>query len=88
MARALALELGTHGITVNALAIGATVNERNLADDPDYARHWSGVLPTGRVGTPGDVAAALGFLVSTEAGQVAGHTLTVDGGWSGMGRTP
>jgi 3-oxoacyl-[acyl-carrier protein] reductase len=88
MARVLALELGASGITVNALAIGATVNERNLADDPDYARHWSGVLPTGRAGTPGDVAAALGFLVSAEASQVTGHTLTVDGGWSGMGVTP
>jgi 3-oxoacyl-[acyl-carrier protein] reductase len=88
MARVLALELGAHGITVNALAIGATVNERNLADDPDYAQHWAGVLPTGRVGTPSDVAAALGFLASTEAAQVTGHTLTVDGGWSGMGGTP
>jgi NAD(P)-dependent dehydrogenase (short-subunit alcohol dehydrogenase family) len=88
MARVLALELGAHGITVNALAIGATVNERNLADDPDYAQHWAGVLPTCRVGTPSDVAAALGFLVSAEAAQVTGHTLAVDGGWSGMGGTP
>ena len=88
MARVLALELGARGITVNALAIGATVNERNLADDPDYAHRWAGVLPTGRVGIPSDVAAALGFLVSTEAAQVTGHTLTVDGGWSGMGGTP
>jgi 3-oxoacyl-[acyl-carrier protein] reductase len=88
MAAVLALELGTHGITVNALAIGATVNERNLVDDPAYAEHWAGVLPSGRAGTPGDVAAALGFLVSPEAAQVTGHTLTVDGGWSAVGRTP
>lgn len=88
MARVLALELGAHGITVNALAIGATVNERNLADDPDYAEHWADVLPTGRAGTTGDVAAALGFLVSPGAAQVTGHTLTVDGGWSAMGCTP
>ncbi|HET7515111.1 MAG TPA: SDR family oxidoreductase [Gaiella sp.] len=88
MARVLALELGVHGITVNALAIGATVNERNLADDPEYARHWGDVLPSGRAGTPNDVAAAVGFLVSAEAAQVTGHTLTVDGGWSGIGRTP
>lgn len=88
LARVLALELGAHGITVNALAIGATVNERNLADDPDYAAHWAGVVPAGRAGTPGDVAAALAFLVSAEAALVTGHTLTVDGGWSGVGRTP
>ncbi len=88
LARVLALELGAHGITVNTLAIGATVNERNLADDPDYAAHWAGVVPAGRAGTPGDVAAALAFLVSAEAALVTGHTLTVDGGWSGVGRTP
>jgi 3-oxoacyl-[acyl-carrier protein] reductase len=88
MARVLALELGRHAITVNALAIGATVNERNLADDPDYAEHWSGVVPAGRACTPRDVAAALEFLVSEGAAMVTGHTLTVDGGWAVVGRTP
>ena len=39
MATVLALELGQYGITVNALGIGATVNERNLRDDQDYERH-------------------------------------------------
>ena len=88
MATVLALELGPHGITVNALAIGATLNERNVADDPAYADHWAELLPTGRVGRPGDVAAALSYLVSPDAAMVTGHTLTVDGGWTGMGRTP
>jgi NAD(P)-dependent dehydrogenase (short-subunit alcohol dehydrogenase family) len=88
MVRVLALELGTHGITVNALAIGATVNERNLVDDPEYAEQWASVLPSGRAGTPTDVAAALGFLVSAGAAQVTGHTLAVDGGWTGKGVTP
>ena len=88
MATVLALELGPHGITVNALAIGATVNQRNLADDPDYAEHWAGVIPAGRVGYPEDVADALLFLASDEAAMVTGHTLAVDGGWSRVGRTP
>ena len=88
LASVLAVELGPHGITVNALGIGATVNERNLADDPRYAEHWAGVIPTGRVGTPQDVAAALRFLVSPEAEHVSGHTLRIDGGWSHLGRTP
>lgn len=88
MAAVLALELGPHGITVNALAIGATVNQRNLADDPDYAEHWAGVIPTGRVGYPEDVADALLFLASDQAAMVTGHTLAVDGGWSRVGRTP
>ena len=88
MAAVLALELGASGITVNALAIGATLNRRNLADDPDYAEHWAGVIPTGRVGRPQDVADALVFLASDQAAMVTGHTLTVDGGWSRVGRTP
>ncbi|MBA2295774.1 MAG: glucose 1-dehydrogenase [Actinobacteria bacterium] len=88
LATVLAVELGPHGITVNALAIGATVNERNLADDPDYDAHWAEVTPTGRVGTPQDVAAALAYLVSPGAAMVSGHTLTVDGGWSGVGNVP
>ncbi len=88
MARVLAVELGPHGITVNAIAIGATVNARNLADDPDYAEHWAGVIPTGRVGEPRDVAAALLYLVSPDASMVNGHTLVVDGGWTAVGDVP
>lgn len=87
-ATVLAAELGPHGITVNALGIGATVNERNLTEDPEYAAHWAEVTPTGRVGTPQDVAAALRYLVSPDASMVSGHTLTVDGGWTGLGAVP
>lgn len=88
MAQVLALELGPHGITVNTLGIGATVNERNLRDDPDYEAHWAGVTPTRRCGQPEDVAAALLYLVSPAARVVNGHTLLVDGGWSTVGNVP
>jgi NAD(P)-dependent dehydrogenase (short-subunit alcohol dehydrogenase family) len=88
MATVLAVALAEHGITVNALEIGAIVNERNLRDDPQYAEHWAEVIPAGRVGQPSDVAAALVYLVSDEANWVTGHTLTVDGGWSGVGLVP
>ena len=88
LARVLSLELATHGITVNALGIGATVNERNLRDDPDYATRWAGVIPVGRVGRPEDAAAALLYLVSPEAAMVTGQTLTVDGGWAAVGDVP
>ena len=88
MATVLAGELGTYGITVNALGIGATLNARNLRDDPDYEAHWAGVIPTGRCGRPEDVAAALIYLVSPEAAMVNGHTLMVDGGWSATARFP
>lgn len=88
MATVLALELGQCGITVNALGIGATVNERNLRDDPDYEAHWAGVIPTRQCGQPQDVASALLYLVSPEAGMVNGHTLMIDGGWAAVGHTP
>jgi 3-oxoacyl-[acyl-carrier protein] reductase len=88
MARVLALELGGYGITVNTLGIGATVNERNLRDDPDYETHWAEVIPTGRCGQPADAAAALLFLVTPEAGMVSGHTLMIDGGWTTVGHAP
>ena len=88
MACALGAELGRHGITVNALGIGATLNERNLRDDPDYQTHWDRVIPTGRVGQPDDVARALLFLVSPGAAMVTGHTLMLDGGWTNMTPVP
>jgi 3-oxoacyl-[acyl-carrier protein] reductase len=88
MATMLGFELGQYGITVNALGIGATVNERNLRNDPDYESHWAGVIPTGRCGQPEDVAAGLLYLVSPEARMVSGHTLMIDGGWAQVGRVP
>lgn len=88
MAAVLALELGRYGITVNTLGIGATVNERNLRDDPDYETHWAEVIPTRRCGHPEDAAAALLFLVAPEAGMVSGQTLMIDGGWTTVGHAP
>lgn len=88
LARELAVELGPHGITVNALGIGATVNERNLRDDPAYAEHWAALIPTGRVGEPQDAAQALLFLVSPAAAMVNGHTLVLDGGWTATSPLP
>lgn len=82
MAAVLAGELGAHGITVNALGIGAILNERNLRNDSEYEAHWGAVTPTGRVGMPADVAQALLFLASPGAAHVTGHTLVVDGGWT------
>jgi 3-oxoacyl-[acyl-carrier protein] reductase len=80
MARVLALELGPHHISVNALGIGATVNERNLHDDPNYDVHWGGVTPAGRAARPVDVARGLLYLL--ENPYVTGTTLMIDGGWT------
>jgi NAD(P)-dependent dehydrogenase (short-subunit alcohol dehydrogenase family) len=71
-----ALELGQHGITVDALGIDGAVNERDLRDASQYESHWTGVTPTGRYGYPEDVvASALLYLVSPEARMLNGHTL-------------
>ncbi len=82
MAKTLALELGPHGITVNAIGAGATITERTLQDDPDYERNWNSVAPNGRTATVDDIAAAALFLASAEARHVTGETLMVDGGWT------
>ncbi|MBK9714583.1 MAG: SDR family oxidoreductase [Kouleothrix sp.] len=88
MARTLAPELGRYGITVNALGIGAVVNARNLQDDPEYASHWGGVIPTGRALQPADVASALLYLASPEAEMITGHTLLIEGGWTALSPIP
>jgi 3-oxoacyl-[acyl-carrier protein] reductase len=88
LARSLGLELGRYGITVNALGVGATLNERNLRDDPEYDAHWGAVVPVGRAATMDDVTSAAVYLCSDEASYVNGTTLMVDGGWSAYGPTP
>lgn len=82
MAKVLALELAPYGITVNAIAPGATVTERTVEEDPEYVRHWSAVTPSGRTGEVTDVAAAALFLASSRASHITGQTLIVDGGWT------
>jgi glucose 1-dehydrogenase len=82
MASSLALELGAHGITVNALSPGATITERTLADDPRMEQNWAMVTPNGRAGQVEDVVAAAQFLASPQASHITGQTLMIDGGWT------
>jgi 3-oxoacyl-[acyl-carrier protein] reductase len=88
LARNLAIELSPRGITVNAVAPGAIVNERNLAVDPRYAERWAVVDPVGRAGTGADVLAAVRYLIAPDAGFVTGQTIVVDGGWTVAARAP
>jgi 3-oxoacyl-[acyl-carrier protein] reductase len=88
MARVLVSELAPYGITVNALGIGATINDRNLKIDPDYAEHWASAIPVGRAIQPADLASALLFLASPAAAMITGHTLMVDGGWTTLSPLP
>ncbi len=88
LVRNLVLELSPYQITINAVAPGSIVNERNLRDDPNYADDWAGVVPLGRAGQPQDVASAVLFFASDEAAWITGTTLVVDGGWTAYSPTP
>lgn len=82
MAKSLSLELGTHGITVNAISPGATLTPRVMREDPNYADNWASVNLTERVGEVEDIVAAALFLASDNASQITGQNLVVDGGWT------
>ena len=88
MARNLVLALSPHGITINAVAPGATLTERTREEEPDYEGTWARLTPTGRVGTPEDIANTCLFLLSDKASHITGQTLVVDGGWTAVGRSP
>ena len=79
---ALACEWGKYGVRVNAVAPGAvhTRMSEEVWRDPARRRFTTQQTPLGRWGRPGDVAAAVPYLVSNEAAYVTGHVLYVDGG--------
>jgi NAD(P)-dependent dehydrogenase (short-subunit alcohol dehydrogenase family) len=83
LTRAWAREFGPDGITVNAVSPGAfpTDAEKIHPDPEGYTRHVLSHQAVQRRGTPRDIAAALSFLASDEAGFITGQTLNVDGGW-------
>jgi 3-oxoacyl-[acyl-carrier protein] reductase len=88
LARALVPELSPFGITINAVAPGATLTPRNLADDPDFESAWSRVTPLGRPASTEDIASAALFLLSPAASHITGQSLVVDGGWTAIGAAP
>lgn len=83
--RVWALELASFGITVNAVAPGPIETEMFRRIRPfgsEAERELLTHIPMGRVGQPKEVAAAIEFLLSEDAGFITGQTLCVDGGGS------
>ncbi len=82
LARALAVELGGDGVTVNCVAPGYTRKDAggHRAIPEAMLAEMAAKAPTGRIAEPDDVAAAVAFLMSRDARQITGQTLFVDGG--------
>ncbi len=82
MVRALAIELAPQKITVNAVVPGAIEKDlgTHSAMTPEQWRASIARIPLGRLGKPEEVAAAVTFLVSPEAGYITGQALHVNGG--------
>jgi NAD(P)-dependent dehydrogenase (short-subunit alcohol dehydrogenase family) len=84
LSRQLAIEWADRGITVNSIAPGYFPTELNEEDfaKPHLRERVEAFIPLGRGGRPGELRAALLFLVSPAAGYVTGSTVFVDGGYT------
>ena len=80
--KVLALELGGHGITANAVGPGFTETPATVESSDEYRTNFLAQVPAGRSGRTSDIANAVLFLASPEAEYVNGQAIYVDGGYS------
>jgi len=77
---AIAREVASRSITCNAVAPGFIETSMTSGLGEDFKQNAMKMIPLGRIGTPEDVANAVGFLASEEASYITGHVLSVNGG--------
>jgi len=80
LTKALAQEVGSRNITVNAVAPGFIETDMTARLPQEVREKMLAAIPLGRAGQPEDVAAAVRFLASDEAGYITGAVLNVNGG--------
>jgi 3-oxoacyl-[acyl-carrier protein] reductase len=80
LTKALAQEMGSRGITVNAIAPGYVATDMTKDLPEELKQKMLATIPLGRMGTPDDIADAVKFLVSDDASYITGHVLAVNGG--------
>lgn len=78
--KALAREVGPRGITVNAVAPGFIDTDMTRGLSDEQKQMLLGQIPLGRLGDPEEIAAAVAFLASPQAGYITGETISVNGG--------
>ena len=84
LVRTTALEVAAHGIRVNALCPGMTdtaMLDRVASEIPGLREQLMSMNPSGRVGTPEEVARAALWLASSQSSFITGHPLVIDGGF-------
>ena len=84
MARSLARELGSRGVTANVVAPGFVETDMTAELGEDLVKKYAEQIPLGRLGSVGDIAGTVEFLASDAAGYITGAVIPVDGGL-GMG---
>jgi 3-oxoacyl-[acyl-carrier protein] reductase len=78
--KSVAREVASRGISVNAVAPGFVETDMTAALDEGQRTFYTNVIPAGRIASPDEIAAAVGFLASPAAGYITGHVLHVNGG--------